>query len=232
MAWAPLFVAGILRPQYSKRRPALFFAPSLRLHKISTIIQLQPKGQHIVEELLHAFRAGQETGFNFVFREFYAALTYFSFSLVKNKEEAEEIAGDALLKIWERREGFENLASIKSFLYTTVRNASLNKLRQWRREANRANGWMPLQDKSDKEVLHHIIESETYRELLLALNTLPPQCRKIFSMLYIQGKSYQQVARELNLSIATIRSQKARAISLIRQRVAYSLWLVLALEQF
>lgn len=170
-------------------------------------------------EYIRSFRNGEEKGFNFFFREYYAALSYYSFQIIKDKADAEEIAGESLMKLWERRSNFDNLSAIKSFLYTTTRNASLNYVRGQERTVKRLKDVKYISDKNEKDAFERIVESEIYREIFIALNTLPPQCRKIFSMLFIEGKEYQQIADELNLSIATIRSQKARAIMLIKQRL-------------
>lgn len=181
---------------------------------------MQRNSHHTVADYVRSFQNGEEKGFNFFFREYYAALSYYSFRIIKDKADAEEIASEALMKLWVRRANFDNLPAIKSFLYTTTRNASLNYIRSQERAVHRHQEAGYFADKKEKDAFERIVESEIYREIFIALNTLPPQCRKIFSMLFIEGKEYQQIADELNLSIATIRSQKARAIMLIKQRLA------------
>ncbi len=191
---------------------------------------VQRNSHDTVAEYIRSFQNGEEKGFNFFFREYYAALTYYSFSIIKYKVEAEEIAGEALMKLWERHENFNNKAAIKSFLYTTTRNASLNYIRQQQRAEKKLREAEYLAEKSEKDIFQFLVEVESYREIVIALNALPPQCKRIFSMLFIEGKNYQQIAEELNLSIATIRSQKARAIMLIRQYIAYCVMLLLLLN--
>jgi RNA polymerase sigma-19 factor, ECF subfamily len=176
-------------------------------------------------DYIRSFQNGEEKGFNFFFIEYYAALCYFSFQVVKEKSIAEEIAGDALMKLWERHENFKKLTSIKSFLYTTVRNASLNWIRQKKRDSQRSMESVYLAEKTENDVMHKMVEAETYREIHMALKTLPPQCKKIFQMIFLEGKEYDQIARELNLSTKTVYSQKDRALSLIRQRISLGLWI-------
>lgn len=181
---------------------------------------VQHNSHHTVADYIRSFQNGEEKGFNFFFRQYYAALSYYSFQIIKDKADAEEIASEALMKIWERRSNFDNLPAIRSFLYTTTRNASLNYLRSQERSEQRLKIVEYVSDKKEKDAFERMAETETYREIFIALNSLPPQCRKIFSMLFIEGKEYQQIADELNLTVATIRSQKARAIVLIKQRLA------------
>ena len=171
---------------------------------------------------IRSFQNGEEKAFNFFFREYYAALCYFSFKFIKEKSIAEEIAGDALMKLWERHRNFNSMAAIRSFLYTTARNASLNCLRQQRKATQQLKEMVYLSEVSELNKFQKIVEAETYREIFIALDTLPPKCRQIFKMVFIEGKAYDQIASELNLSTKTIYSQKDRALSLIRQRI--SVW--------
>lgn len=180
---------------------------------------MQHKNKETIGDYIRSFQNGEEKGFNFFFHEYYVALCYFSFQVIKEKSIAEEIAGDALMKLWERRENFDNLPTIKSFLYTATRNASLNVLRIQRRNNQRAKELLYLSNENEANVIHQIVETETYREIHLALKTLPPQCKKIFQMIFLEGKNSKQIADELNLSISTIRNQKARALTLLRHRV-------------
>ena len=182
---------------------------------------MQRNNEHTIVDYVRSFQLGEELGFRFLFREYNAALSYFSFQIIKVKEAAEEIAGDSLMKLWERHENFDNISSIKSFLYTTARNASLDWLRKQRRNTERAKELIYLSNTEEATIFQKKIEAELYKEIFLTLNTLPPKCRKIFSMLYIEGKNYQQIAQELNLSIDTIRNQKARGLMLIKQRMAF-----------
>lgn len=193
---------------------------------------MQSNGHNTAAEYVRSFQNGEEKGFNFFFREYYAALSYFSFQIIKDKPEAEEIAGEALMKLWERHTDFDTLRSIKSFLYTTARNASLNWVRQQKKGIQRAKELAYLAEESESPIMQQIIEIESYREIFLAINTLPPKCRQIFQMLFFEGKDYKQIAQELNLSIDTIRNQKARALMLIRERVAFGLLTIALFQQF
>lgn len=65
-----------------------------------------------------------------------------------------------------------------------------------------------------------MIDAEVLREALSALDELPAKCQAIIKMLFIQGKEIGQVAKELNLSTGTVRTQKARGLSLLRKKLS------------
>ena len=171
---------------------------------------------------LTAFKEGREEGFNYFFEEYYAALTYHAFRIVKNMPVAEEIASEAFIKLWERHQGFDRIASIRSFLYTTTHNAGLNWLRQQKRTSERLKELAYLSEYAELNKFQSIVETETYREIFIAIRSLPSQCRKIFKKLYVEGKDYKQIAEELGLAVSTVHNQKARGITLIRKKIALS----------
>lgn len=185
---------------------------------------------HTDTEYIRFFQSGEEKGFNFFFREFYTALCYFAFRITKTKSAAEDIAGDSFIKLWERHADFKTVSSIKSFLYITARNTSLNWVRQQKRENRVVHDIAYLAEENESSVFQKTVEAEVYQEILLALKTLPPKCRKIFRMLYFEGKDYRQIALELDLSVSTIRNQKARALLLIKQRIAISISSIISLQ--
>ena len=178
----------------------------------------QRKG-YTAEQWIESFKNGEEEGFNFFFREYYAALSWYSFQILKEEQAAEAIASESLMKLWERRGGFDSPGAIKSFLYKTTRNASLDKIKLDKRRAKRIKEQAYLNDNVEINTEEKIIQTEVYREILNILESLPTECRKIFKMIYLQGKTYEQISEELNLSQSTVRNQKARALQLIRQRM-------------
>lgn len=177
---------------------------------------------HNDEKWVDSFRKGEEKAFNFFFREYHAVLCYFSFQVLVNHSEAEEVVGDAFIKLWDRHTNFSSIAAIRSFLYTTIKNASLNRIRQQKKDNARLKSIAYMTEHSEENRFQAIIEAETYNEIFSAIKKLPPQCRKIFQMMFFQGKDYEQIAKELGLSVSTVRNQKARGLQLLKKKFILS----------
>jgi RNA polymerase sigma-70 factor (family 1) len=184
---------------------------------------LQQKAHNTIAEYVRSFQNGEEKGFGFFFREYYAALCYFSFQIIKDKSVAEEIVGDAFIKLWERHSSFENACNVKSFLYRTVHNASIDWTRRKKTKIKHIKELTNQATDREGYILEKMIEAEVYREIIASLKVLPPKCRQVFSMFYLEGKDYSQIADELTLSINTIRVQKARALTLLRKQLTVCL---------
>lgn len=128
---------------------------------------------------------------------------------------AEEIVEDAMLFLWEKKEDLAHINSVKSYLYAMVRNASLKYLKKKDKTAM-------LEEVSDIPSVDadaSIIEAEVHDVLIKALNTLPKKCKLIFELSCLEGLQYKHIAEDLNISVNTVKSQRARAIELLKDKL-------------
>jgi RNA polymerase sigma-70 factor (family 1) len=168
-----------------------------------------------------------------LFKEFYDRLVYFSLQIVKDQDQAQDIVQDAFIKYWQERESvLLNRIAIKNYLYSTVRNASLNILRH----GKVVDDYIQLQGASEPEelsIIDAIISSEVIAEIHIAIATLPENYRQISVMSYLEGKKNQEIADELGMSINTVKKQKHRALELLRLRLSpelFSLFVIWAVS--
>lgn len=170
-----------------------------------------------------AFQRGEEKGFDFFFRELFPSLCFFANRMLNNKCEAEDIASYAFIKIWKRHSQFDNTKNIRSYLYQIVRNDCLKFLQQSSRTAATQNEIKYLATINvDDNCEADIIRAEFFHELYKAVNNLPSECRRVFKMLYIEGKTVREIAQELKLSPSTIKTQKARGLAVLKKKFIYS----------
>ncbi|APZ45938.1 RNA polymerase sigma-70 factor [Polaribacter reichenbachii] len=143
-----------------------------------------------------------------LFDKLYTSLCLFSNKYIEDIEVSKDIVQDIFVKIWEHKILFKDKNNIKSYLYTSVRNKSLDYLKSKR--------YKNTSHLSTKELEH--IETETFflREVVVsessiiienAINTLPGKCAQIIRM-SIKELSNAEIANELSLSINTIKAQK------------------------
>lgn len=116
----------------------------------------------------------------------------FANQYVENDALAADIVQECFVKLWQLRDDFMYVHQIKSFLYTSVRNKSLNELEHTK-----------------------VIAEESYRILVDAIEKLPPQMKSIMQ-LALEGKSNPEIAETLNISGETVHSQKKIAYRKLR----------------
>ena len=168
------------------------------------------------EDLLKIIAQGNSNAFEHIFRKYYADLTRFSLKFIREETLAEEIVQEVFIKIWEKRKEIQVQSSFKSYLYTSVRNSSLNFLKSKFSQFSSAE----LEDK-DHQSTQNSEDELTGKELDLiiaqAIQNLPEKCRVIFQLSRQGGLSYKEIATELKISPKTVENQMGIALKKLKQ---------------
>ena len=165
-----------------------------------------------------ALNAGKEEAFGYIYKRYYQSLCLFASRMVSD-EDAEDMVDEAFIAVWKKRVQFRDENHLKSFLYLSVRNACLNILKTGERAGERQHQFITDRGDSEECYLFHLLEAEVLRELNEAVESLPPQCRKIIHLTYLEGKANPEVAEELNISVHTVKNQKRRGLDLLREKL-------------
>jgi RNA polymerase sigma-70 factor (family 1) len=154
-----------------------------------------------------------------VFRDYYARLVFFSHQIVGNKALAEDLTQEVFIKYWHQQEAVApDKTAIKHFLYSAVKNASLNAVRHNKVVAR----FLDQADTGEAEeatVVHAMIRAEVLAELYQAIESLPDSCRRISRMGYLDGMKNHEIAQELGISVNTVKTQKQRGLQLLRLKL-------------
>lgn len=167
--------------------------------------------------------------FNEIVDQYYSSLCFFAERTLRERHPAEEIVQDVFVKYWQLQERFGHPKEVRKFLYLSVRNASLNYLRDGRVRAARQNDFLQQAPVTEDDVTRNIIEAEVWREISLAMNNLPEQCGRVIRMSFEQGLSTAEIAQAMGVAESTVRNQKARGISLLRKMLSHKAYTVLLL---
>lgn len=172
-----------------------------------------------IMEMTLSFQRGEEKGFTYFFRELRDTLVYYSFRILNDKPVAEDVTDEAFVKIWQRHPTFKHPQVIKTWLYTTVKNASINLLLERKRKLKKNAEYLrDYVETEDQPHINRMIEAETLNLINKAFDFLPAECRRVFDSLYIKGNSVRDTASDFNLAITTIKNQKGRGLSILRKR--------------
>ena len=168
------------------------------------------------ESFLENLNKRHISAYKHLYEDYYKALVVYAMDLVSQKEIAEDIVQDLFVSIWEKEMVFISLAAFKSFLYRSVRNASLNHIKHIDVEEKYV---LSLQQNNEPEFDLEVEEEEIYRLLFSTIEKLPPRCHEIFEM-HLKGKKNDEIAETLNISLETVKTQKKRAIKFIRENIS------------
>jgi RNA polymerase sigma-70 factor (ECF subfamily) len=151
-----------------------------------------------------------------LYDEHQPSLLSFATYLVGSREDGLEIVNDVFIALWQNRKSFKEIKSIKSYLFSSVKNRSINHIRKKKLEVT--NLW-PENEQSTFRADAAIEEKEHQNRLDNLMNELPPKCRQIFAMSRIDELRYAEIAELLDLSIKTVESQMGKALKIIRKKM-------------
>lgn len=159
-----------------------------------------------------SFQQGEEAAFDCLYREYFAALTYFANRILADTDAAEDVVQDCFVQLWQRRDRLDHIKAIKSYLYTSVRNQCLKQLEQQKR-----NTAFKEPDKSEPGIEAAVIAAETARELYQFIDSLSPSLRQIIRLYYLEGRSNKEIAQQLQIEPDSVTRQRLRAIMALRK---------------
>ncbi len=176
---------------------------------------------------LSASTLKQKMDFHEIYDKYVSVMRYVGLKYVADESAVEDILQDCFVSVWERWENFQNEVVVKSFLYTLVKNRCLNFLRHQKTQKKYTKGPIdePLEDSMEK-----IIEAEIAHLLHLVFEELPPACKEVYQ-LSLEGKSHEEVARILDISVNTVKKYKNNANHYMRNRIK-DISLILSILKF
>lgn len=168
---------------------------------------------------IEAFREGDQQAFNFIFAAYYPSLCFFASRLLQLRPVAEDIIQEAFVKLWKLHTAFNGQQSIKAFLFIITRNACLNFIKQLERDKEKEAHWSMTLDVVEEDKLNQLTRSEALVEIYQAVNGLPPECKKVITLHFVDGLRNLEIAKQLELSVHTVKNQKARGLYLLKKRL-------------
>ena len=127
-----------------------------------------------------------------------------------------EIVNDVYVSLWQNRHTYNEIRSIKSYLFSAVKNRSINQIKKKKIEVTHL--W-PNNEESSFRADAAVDEKDHKVALENLMDQLPPKCRQIFVMSRIDELSYAEIAELLDLSIKTVENQMGKALKIFRKKM-------------
>jgi RNA polymerase sigma-70 factor (ECF subfamily) len=153
-----------------------------------------------------------------------------AFRYLKNREDAEEVAQDVLLKVYQKIDAFRGDSALSSWIYRITFNAAMSRLREFKQslpaapEAAHDNDvsqpikrevvdWSPLADEE-------VFRAEMRKTLVRALQRLPVLYRTPVILRDVQGLSTEEASAVLHVKEQTLKSRLHRGRLMLREELS------------
>ncbi|CAN5238957.1 RNA polymerase sigma-70 factor [soil metagenome] len=162
-------------------------------------------------------RRSDRNAFDQLFRSFYPILMKFAMRYTRDEASAKDVVQDCFVKLWQKRTRINPEQSLKSYLYTMVRNSALNLIR----------------DLSDVEVNHEMANSISEAEVpevadsseerledffATWIDQLSDRQKEAFELSRFEGLDHEEIAEVMNLSPKTVNNHIVGALRFLRDR--------------
>ena len=139
--------------------------------------------------------------------------------ITMNAADAEDVVQETMMKVWNRRDQWNQIDSIEAFCLTICRNLSLDKVR---RMDNQMQSLDAAYDPKDHGVASNpeeqAIQSDRIRLVRQMISQLPEKQRSCMQLRDMEGKSYKDIATILNITEEQVKVNIFRARQTIREK--------------
>lgn len=159
--------------------------------------------------------AGDESAFTVLFNTWHQRLGDYIFRLTRSHSIAQEIVQEVFVTVWNKRALLQNIDNAGGYIYRLSRNKTLNSLRNLSRERARNAQWVSISAEHDPGVYNESM----YQLLDEAIEKLPPQQKKAWTLSRREGLMYEEIAAQMQLSRETVKRHIHLAIHFIMNYV-------------
>ena len=153
-----------------------------------------------------------------LFKEYYQPLCKFAEDLLVNTHDAEDIVVNVFHKLLLQQDRFQNAHDIRAYLFITTRNACIDHLNFLKKEKEHV-GLLPYLNEHTANGIDHIqVKAELLEKIHNAIEELPGNYKTIMQEL-AKGRTTNELASSMDLTVQNVRNIKTRAINMLRIRL-------------
>ena len=135
-----------------------------------------------------------------------------------NNAEAEDIVQDTLMKVWNRRERWDEIDSIEAFCMTICRNLALDRMRKMDNHNSSLEDNLHETPSATRNPYEEMNQKDRIQLVRRLVDSLPEKQRTCMQLRDFEGKSYKEVAEILQISEDQVKVNIFRARQTIKQR--------------
>jgi len=169
------------------------------------------------EQLIGRFQAGDERAYVELVNRYKDRLLNFVFQFLGDMEQAEDVVQDTMLRLYEKKHYYKEIAKFSTWIYTIARNLANTELRKRKRRKTTYLSHMSkderqyeipaVQDNVDQSLHNEFIQDR----IKSAISKLPEHYKTVIILRDIQELSYDDISNIVGVPLGTIKSRINRA---------------------
>jgi len=168
------------------------------------------------EELIPLLLKKDDRSFTLLYDNYSKSLYGVIFTLIKDREEAEDVLQEVFVKIWKNIDSYnESKGRLYTWMLNIARNTSIDKLRSKGFNNNQKNlssdNFVHILDDNSKTI--NQIDAIGIKEFI---KKLKPKCIQIIDLLFFKGYTQQETSDELEIPLGTVKTQNRNCMNELR----------------
>ena len=169
------------------------------------------------EQLIARFQSGDERAYIELVNRYRDRLINFVYPFLGDFEQAEDVVQETMLKLYEKKHYYREIAKFSTWIYTIARNLANTELRKKKR---RKTTYISRMTKDDRQYdipavqadLNQNLQNEFIRERIhAAIKELPEHFKTVIILRDIQELSYDDISNIVGVPLGTVKSRINRA---------------------
>lgn len=167
-------------------------------------------------DLLRQVTNGSENAFEVLFHSYRDKLYSFVLTISESKPVSEDVVQDVFLRIWQHRDELAAINSFSPYLFRMAHNQVVNLLQRKAKESL-ILAELSRQEKSAKDAYGDLDYKDVQDTFQKAVDMLPQRQKQVFVLSRLQGLKQEEIARQLDISITTVKSHMKSALRAVRE---------------
>jgi RNA polymerase sigma-70 factor (family 1) len=208
------------------------------LRTLNEVESLSSGGKHTDHNIVQRLLEGDEQAYRLLYDQYWNRVYGVALSFLKSTQLAQDAVQLVFLRLWEKRDKLKDVKHFDAWFAALARNTIINALEN--RAFKLASG--PADELTPPDLLTpgYLLEYKSAVALIdEAVSTLTTQQAAVFKLSREQGLSYAEIAQQMNIAPATVKSHLVRALNAIREYVRLHsgdaflvTWLLTAMHEY
>lgn len=169
--------------------------------------------------LLEKCQYDDQLAYNVLFKRYFKSIYNYTHKHTRDEDLAEELAMDVMFRLWQKRASLDPDINLSAYLFKSIKNALID---HWRKKE------LLTVDLTEAESIHfsrpadYQLRSREMQDVYhKTVDTLSPQSRLIFKLSREQEMTYPEIAKEMGISVNTVKGHMIAALKGMRLKLGY-----------
>ncbi len=184
--------------------------------------------KHTETELMALVKQGNHAAFLEIYDRYKTPLQQHAYKKLVTAQDVQDVLQELFTELWEKRESLVLTTGLANYLFTAIRNRSLNLIYKRRKETHYLDSLEEFISEGNYLIDLQMREKEFTALIQKEIDALPPRMREVFKLSREEGLSHKQIAEQLGTSETTVAKQMTNVLKVLRKKLG-SLYFIIFL---